>query len=118
MFTLCRGRNRNDEYFHEIFQLSSFEFMCDDPGKISPGDGQRVDGHHSKKCRATYDRDRNQAVPVLELHCYSLTRLKSPARIDIIPTINPIKKIQLMYSVHLITGKGDEHNSAAFAIVI
>jgi len=71
--------------------------MCDDPGKISPGDGQRVDEHHSKKCRATYYRDRDQAVPVLKLHCFSFTWLKIPARIDIIPTIHPTKKIQLIY---------------------
>ena len=38
MFTLCRRGHCADEYFHEVYLI----LFRDDPGKISPGDGQRV----------------------------------------------------------------------------
>jgi hypothetical protein len=43
-------------------KIDSFEFMCDDPGKISPGDGQRVMDTIPETMRESAGTER--AVPV------------------------------------------------------
>jgi hypothetical protein len=70
MFTLCRRRHCTDEYFHEVYLILS----RDDPGKISPGDGQRVMEHHFKMQGNIAGT--GQAVPDL-IYCAFLLKIPS-----------------------------------------